>query len=134
MTHDFVNDVLDSGFFAVTELISTGSDALQLVFKELYKVAVFVSGHERDWPHESMTTLPCFGKGIREFWQAFVELLGRLMNGIRAGVEVNAVGNVPRQKKESDKICGFHIGNDTPRQRGQSIALHKGVASYIGGV
>jgi len=134
VTRDFVNDVLDGGFFAVAELISTGSDLFELVFKELYEVAVFVSGHERYGADEAVSAHPSLCKGIREFWQAFVELLGGFVNGIRAGIEVNAVGNVPRQKEKSHEVCGFHSDNDTPRQRGQSIALHKGVASYIGGV
>jgi hypothetical protein len=48
MTHNFVNDVLDSGFVLVAEVIPSGSDLVDLVFQKLHKVTVLVGGHERD--------------------------------------------------------------------------------------
>lgn len=54
------------------------------------------------------------------------------MYGIRARIEMDAVGDITGQKEHSDEICGFHIGNDTAGQRAQATFLRKGVASYIG--
>lgn len=134
MSHDFVDDVLDSRFVAVAELIPTGSNLFELVFQKLDEIVVFIGAHKRDGADESVSTHPSLCKGVGKFRQALIELLGGLMNGMGAGVQMNAMGDIPRQKEESQEVCGFHTGNDTPRQRTQSIALHKGVAPYIGGV
>ena len=132
MTHNFVNDVLDSGFVAVAEVITSGSDLVDLVLQKLHKVAVFVSGHKGHRPHEAMPTLPSFCERIGQVWEPFIELLGGLMNRKRARVEMNAVGDITGQEEHSDEICGFHIGNDTAWQRSQATFLRKGVVFYIG--
>jgi hypothetical protein len=56
------------------------------------------------------------------------------MYGIRARIEMDAVGDITGQEEHSDEICGFHIGNDTAWQRSQATFLRKGVVFYIGGV
>jgi hypothetical protein len=132
MTHNFVNDVLDGGFVAVAEVITSGSDLVDLVLQKLHKVAVFVSGHKGHRPHEAMPTLPSFCERIGQVWEPLIELLCGLMYGIRARIEMDAVGDITGQEEHSDEICGFHIGNDTAWQRSQATFLRKGVVFYIG--
>jgi len=132
MTHNFVNDVLDSGFVAVAEVITSGSDLVDLIFQKLHEVIVFGSGHERYRPHEAMPTLPSFRERVSQVWEPLIELLCGLMYGIRARIEMDAVGDITGQKEHSDEICGFHIGNDTAGRRAKATFLRKGVVSYIG--
>jgi hypothetical protein len=113
MTDNFVNDVLDGGFFAVAELIAGGADLVDLVFQKLHKVAVFVSGHKGYRPNEAMPTLPSFCERIGQVWEPFIELLGGLVNRIRARIEMDAVGDITGQEEHSDEICGFH-GSSLP--------------------
>lgn len=132
MTHNFVNDVLDSGFVAVAEVITSGSDLVDLVLQKLHEVIVFGSGHEGYRPHEAMPTLPSFCERIGQVWEPLIELLCGLVNRIRARIEMDAVGDITGQEEHSDEICGFHIGNDTAWQRSQATFLRKGVVFYIG--
>lgn len=57
MTDYFVDDVLDSGFFAVAELIAVGADLVELIFQKLHEVIVFGSGHERYGADQTVATL-----------------------------------------------------------------------------
>jgi hypothetical protein len=52
------------------------------------------------------------------------------MNGIRTGVEVNGMSNIPRQKQQSHEVSGFHTRSLPPRQRSFNF---KGLALYTGG-
>jgi len=113
MTHNFVNDVLDSGFVAVAEVITSGSDLVELIFQKLHEVIVFGSGHEGYRPHEAMPTLPSFCERIGQVWEPLIELLCGLVNRIRARIEMDAVGDITGQEEHSDEICGFH-GSSLP--------------------
>lgn len=132
MTYNFVNDVLDVGFVAVAEVIPAFGNTLDLIFQKLHDVIVFGSGHERYRPHQPVPTLPSFREGVCEIGEPLIELLCGLMYGIRARIEMNAMGDIPGQEEHSDEICGFHIGNDTAGRRAKATFLRKGVVSYIG--
>lgn len=132
MTHNFVNDVLDGGFVAVAEVITSGSDLVKLIFQKFHEVTVLIGRHEGYRPREAMPTLPSFREGVREIGEPLIELLCGLMYGIRARIEMNAMGDITGQEEHSNEICGFHIGNDTAGRRTKATFLRKGVVSYIG--
>lgn len=113
MTHNFVNDVLDGGFVAVAELITSGSDLVELIFQKLHEVTILVGRHERDGADESVATHPSLREGVREIGQPLIELLCGLVYGIRARIEMDAVGDITGQEEHSDEICGFH-GSSLP--------------------
>lgn len=81
MRNDLINEVLDGGFFGWAELKATLPDPLDLIFQKLNEVAVLLSRHERYRAHETVPTLICLCKVIREFGESFVELLGRFVDG-----------------------------------------------------
>ncbi len=86
MRNDLVDDVLDGGFFWVTELEAALADLLDLIFQKLYEVAVLVGRHQGNRPHEAVPSLPSLCERVGKVWKPLVELLGRFVNGIRGRI------------------------------------------------
>ena len=116
MTDDLIDDVLDGGFFAITELVPPDLDLLDLFLEELDEVGlvVLLKNHGSE---PAMDGLMGFGKLIGQTRKSLIELLGRLVHGIRGRVEMNAVRDIPCQEQVTHEFCGCHVPKIPERLR-----------------
>lgn len=116
MTDDLIDDVLDGGLFPIAELVPADVDLLELLFEELDQIGLVVALKDNG-SEPAMYGLMGFGKLIGQTRQSLIELLGRLVHGIRGRVEMNAVRDIPCQEQVTHEFCGCHVPKIPERLR-----------------
>jgi len=108
MTDDLIDDVLDGRLFAIAELVPANLDLFELLFEELDQIGLVVA-LKNNGSEPAMDGLMGFGKLIGQTRQSLIELLGRLVHGIRGRVQMNAVRDIPCQEQVTHEFCGCHV-------------------------
>lgn len=116
MTDDLIDDVLDGRLFAIAELVPANLNLFKLLFEELDQIGLVVA-LKNNGSEPAMDGLMGFGELVGQTRQSLIELLGRLVHGVRGRVEMNAVRDIPCQEQVTHEFCGCHVPKIPERLR-----------------